>query len=350
MQPHTNDGTGRKNQFLQKKCLFSTVAFAAITFLLLATSIFTGCGGFSSLNGEYTIVKISDWEKLNLKNVEEYIEQKVNSSYKEARDYTRFNEQGYIVEQGRLDYDRYTYKKDYKEVRELREYDAKNNLLKKKYGSRNLADTSKSYSEDIYDLLGRQTEYRRNGKTETVYRYENAGKRTEKVFENNKLSHKVTYDKYRNELSYIKYNDEGTEELLRETEYTYDKNGKILTQIFYHSVELPLSKDFKKEYRTSYKYVFTYDENNHLTSIQKFQTEAYHDMENKKIEMQETPLDTIRFTYDMYGNDTKNGKVMFECDGWGNWILKYENRKMTRERFYKYFGKVQQGYDDDIYD
>jgi hypothetical protein len=332
--------------------------------LLSAVMFIAGCAGNGSGSGSdddgtgYVLAKTTDWEKLNLKDsVEEYIEQDLTRSAHKIREYTKFNEQGYIVEQGTLDYDGLTYKKDYKQVKEVREYDAENNLRKKRFGD-NLADSRKEYKEEIYDSLGRALEcwdknrpsyYNEKEEKTLAYRYEDAGSRTEKVFTNDKLSYMVKYDKYRNEVSRTTYDDSGSESRLYEKKYEYDKKGNILNKIEYDGVKLPAEKD-KMTHRTAYEYNYTYDENKRMTSLQRFKHEAYPDLEKKKLIMQRDLLGASQFTYDENGNNTENGRFIFECDRHNNWFFKYDHNSSTNthERQIKYFGEeIQSG---DYYD
>jgi hypothetical protein len=334
----------------------------SLSALLPAVMLIAGCAGNGNGSGSvsdddgsgYILKKTTDWEKLNLKDsVEEYIEQD-RTSRVDGKTYTKFNEQGYIAEQGIL---KVGYGgKEYNEVKEIREYDEKNNLLKRRYidgwlNHGNLADSRQEYREEIYDSLGRVLErwdknrpsyYNEKEIKIAAYRYEDAGNRTEKVFENDKLIHTVKYDKYRNEISKTAYDNSGNESRLHETKY--DGKGNVMTMIK-HEVEVDdhavgTATLLPKHRTVDYEYVYRYDENNRVVRIVK-----YFGLEKERIK------EVSLFSYDENGNDTEHGRYSFECDRHANWFLKYDRKNSgtnTHERQIKYFGEEIQS--DEYYD
>lgn len=310
-----------------------------IYLLVMSMTLAFSCGQGGNMKGDYIVKKITDREKLNIRDsVEEFREFKRGSSL--HVDYTVFNKKGYVVEKGKIVDDK-------KDVAEIFEYDADDNLVRQRVIIKSdsyLNNIDPGYVDYFHDQMGRVTlrvKLVHNYKNEklvdsTRLRYVIDGRR-EMIYINERLTETVEYDKYRNLLTRMTYRWDETEQNFEEWAYEYSDKGVLLKKIRYATVGYPVSDTYRKELRKQTIEEYTYDENNYLIKIHRFDRYIPNEEKNGVTHMDRAAEDVI-YTYDEFGNDTFKRLYTFEYDRSNNWIVRYYKGKMDAERYYKYFG------------
>ena len=334
---HTNRGNFYNNKKMRATTKLLSI-FGLIFFIV-------SCGGNTQTAQKS---KQTDWEQLNLQGkVKSYTEKKEGQL--SPTFYTVFNEMGYIIEKGK--YDALFHEK---KIKETREYDDNNNLIK-----------TTEYSDDmyyqiyIYDNNGKLLEEQRwakpiygsHAKTDEMtvsdkYRYEPKGKNEENVYitaysygnqNKEQLAKNILYDKQGNIVWEMTY-EKGEKKTLTEYAYDYDKHGNIIKKIEYAPL---LVKDNNKEqqnnrdFRRQTIFVYQYD-NAGLMIYHKISTipEYFKGREDGR---EERILEEVNHKYDLDGNLIDYGAT-YEYDRNGNWIHKrerYSGHDIIRE--FEYF-------------